>query len=260
MTLLLSDGTGQLKSASLSHANFSYSYVGDDIRTVVSSAKQTGAYTGSYTYNYVAGTSKLSSITGSSYSQFGYDPLNRVTSDGVRVLSYDAFGRMQSAGSSSYYYAPDDLRVRATRASVGTTDYVYGLEGELLYELDRSTGLAQHYVHVGDQLLASIDSYPNTDTDRDGVLDLEELEYGLNPNVYDAYKDSDDDGIPDYLERFLGLNPTQSDTDGDGFSDGYEYKTLGLEAALKASITPSEPEPPRDNISWMVPILDLILS
>lgn len=252
-------GTGQLKKATLSQGTYEYTYTGDDIATVKITGKQTGVNHRDYTYNYVTDTSRVDSIGGSEYTAFSYDLFNRVKHDGVRGFNYDAFGRVKLAGTDKFYYTPDNLRVRAVRGT-DTTDYLYGIDGELLYEVDLSSGLAKSHVYAGGLLVASLESFPNTDSDGDGLTDVEEQEFGLNPDVSDASRDTDDDGLPDYLERYLGLNPNNDDTDGDGFSDGYEYNTLGLLAALKADIFPSEPEPPRDNSGVMVPIIDLLLS
>ncbi|WP_137222090.1 VCBS repeat-containing protein [Shewanella sp. MEBiC00475] len=56
------------------------------------------------------------------------------------------------------------------------------------------------------------------DTDRDGLNDYEEADYGTSPNN----ADTDNDGINDAEEVSLGLNPLSQDTDGDGFTDGFE--------------------------------------
>ena len=251
-------GSGQLKKATLSQGIFDYTYNADDISTLKATPKQTGSLNASYTYNYISGTSKLDSITGSDYSKFIYDNMSRVTSDGLRTLSYDAYGRVNKAGTDTYLYAPDNLRVSANRQGYGKTDYVYGLSGELLYEQDLTTQLAKNHVYVAGQQVASLESFPDTDTDKDGIKDVEELEYGTKVDEYDSYVDADNDGIPDYLERYLGLDPNNRDSDGDGFSDGYEYKTLGLEAAMSNSLFPTKPEP-KPVATWLAPILGLLL-
>ena len=249
-------GTGQLKKADLSQGIYEYSYSGDDIATVKISGKQAGVNNSNYTYNYLSGTSRLQSITGSGYGAFTYDALNRVKNDGVRTLTYDALGRVKQAGTEQFYYAPNNLRVRAVRSNE-TTDYMYGQDGELLYEVNLTTGLAKSYVYAGGILLATLESYPDSDTDRDGLNDVEEQEAGLDTDTPDAFRDGDDDGLPDYLEKYLGLNPDNEDSDGDGYSDGYEFEKLGLLAALKANIFPGEPQPGRNEA--IIPILGLLL-
>ncbi len=64
---------------------------------------------------------------------------------------------------------------------------------------------------------------PEYDSDQDGIPDLWELQYGLNPNIReDALLDADDDGLSNLKEYQFGTNPLNPDSDGDGFVDGYE--------------------------------------
>ena len=69
-----------------------------------------------------------------------------------------------------------------------------------------------------EQSLAIPLAVDTTDTDEDGLTDLEEAELGTNPEL----ADSDSDGISDGEEVELGTNPLAFDTDGDGYSDGEE--------------------------------------
>jgi len=77
------------------------------------------------------------------------------------------------------------------------------------------------------------------DTDGDGLMDVEEINFGTNVNLFDTdgdfisdgdeiktYKtsplnpDTDGDGLSDYDEIFIyKTNPLSSDTDGDGYRD-----------------------------------------
>jgi len=59
------------------------------------------------------------------------------------------------------------------------------------------------------------------DTDQDGLLDQEEIDF--NTNILKI--DSDDDGLSDYDEvKVYFTKPLQEDTDGDGYLDGDEVK------------------------------------
>ena len=89
----------------------------------------------------------------------------------------------------------------------------------------------------------------DTDTDGDGLADVEELELGsdpLNPDtdgdglgdgdeirVWDTDlfdPDGDDDGLPDGDEVYVhGTDPTSPDTDGDGLLDGNEVLVHGTD-------------------------------
>lgn len=58
-----------------------------------------------------------------------------------------------------------------------------------------------------------------TDSDKDGLTDVEEEEYGTSPRS----EDTDGDGLFDYEEvNTWGSNPLKADTDGDGYLDGEE--------------------------------------
>lgn len=62
---------------------------------------------------------------------------------------------------------------------------------------------------------------PPSDTDNDGLNDLEELELGSNPRIIDT----DIDGLDDYSEaRVYRSNPVLRDTDGDSYDDGLEVQ------------------------------------
>ena len=56
------------------------------------------------------------------------------------------------------------------------------------------------------------------DSDGDGVLDIDEINQGIDPNV----TDSDGDGIDDGVELSYGLSPYDRDSDDDGVIDGRE--------------------------------------
>jgi hypothetical protein len=79
------------------------------------------------------------------------------------------------------------------------------------YSFARSTGSATIQVQAID---------PVTDTDGDGLTDVDELcVYGTDP----ARADTDGDGLSDGAEVTTTLtDPTRGDTDGDGLSDGVE--------------------------------------
>lgn len=63
-----------------------------------------------------------------------------------------------------------------------------------------------------------------TDTDNDGLTNLEEFQYATDPNN----NDSDNDGLLDGEEINTHLtNPLNNDSDGDGLSDGQEVNEYG---------------------------------
>jgi len=83
--------------------------------------------------------------------------------------------------------------------------------------LDGTGGKVSDNVQFSPWLTSEVDS------DADGMSDVWETKYGLNPqDASDANNDPDDDGLSSLLEFQKNTNPHNSDTDGDGFSDGYE--------------------------------------
>ena len=62
------------------------------------------------------------------------------------------------------------------------------------------------------------ESDPYADSDNDGITDVNEANYGTDPDN----PDTDGDGIVDGEEVYFGTDPLNPDTDGDGLDDGDE--------------------------------------
>lgn len=83
------------------------------------------------------------------------------------------------------------------------------------------------------------------DSDQDGIPDVWEEKYGLNPkDRRDAKLDTDKDKLINFYEYLLDCDPTNKDTDGDGYSDGAEvekgYNPKGkgkIDEILKVELT-----------------------
>jgi len=111
-------------------------------------------------YNFVVDPSsnRVSSVSGGTSRSYGYDAVGNLTSEvgsGVsRGYTYDPFNRTQSItswGSAVGQYVSNALGQRASKAnSAGTTYFVYGPDGQLLYEVGPTTTA---YVWLGSQLL-----------------------------------------------------------------------------------------------------------
>ena len=99
---------------------------------------------------------------------------------------------------------------------------------------------------VKKEIIPSIPTTTNEDTDNDGMPDKWEEKYGLNIEFDDSSDDEDNDGLTNLEEYREGTDPTVKDTDGDGISDGDE---------VNKGYDPTDPtDPPKSNI-WQIFLL-----
>ena len=112
-----------------------------------------------YTFAMDTQSNRLASWSGAGqWRNLTYDSAGDLTGesrqDGSRTYSYDPFGRMTGAYINGTWvgdYRSNALNQRAYRGTGGTgTGFVYGLSGELLYEVGPRTG---SYVWLGGELL-----------------------------------------------------------------------------------------------------------
>ncbi|MFH1038919.1 MAG: DNRLRE domain-containing protein [PVC group bacterium] len=86
-----------------------------------------------------------------------------------------------------------------------------------------------------DEFIYGLDPH-NPDQDGDGLLDGWELDHELDPqNPEDGSEDTDGDGLTVYEEVELELDIWDIDTDNDGYQDGLEALYLGTDPADKNS-------------------------
>lgn len=110
----------------------------------------------SLSYVMAPGANRPASASGSSSRSFGYDASGNLTSDsqGSRTFTYDTFNRkaaVYASGTLVGDYRSNAVNQRVWKGSAGgSTRFVYGPAGELLYE---DGPLPTHYVWLDGQLL-----------------------------------------------------------------------------------------------------------
>jgi Bacterial TSP3 repeat len=91
------------------------------------------------------------------------------------------------------------------------------------------------------------------DTDGDGLPDVWERAYGLNPdNAADAAQDSDGDGLDNLTELHIRTAPNGTDSDGNGVADGAEDSDadgLRNDVELRADSNPWQADSNGDGIT-----------
>ena len=110
--------------------------------------------------------------------------------------------------SSGGLYNPDGLGNR-------TSDYVDYAPWLGIAEDSDNDNIPDYWelLHFGNLTTAD----DTTDSDSDGLTDLEEYQLGTNPKL----SDTDNDGMPDGWEAHNGLDPLANDANGDKDGDGY---------------------------------------
>lgn len=66
------------------------------------------------------------------------------------------------------------------------------------------------------------------DSDKDGLTDIQEKEFGSNPLIFDT----DSDGLNDYAEKQKGTNPNNQNTDGDRYNDNTDPTPITKNSAI----------------------------
>ena len=128
---------------------YTYNYNGN--RTAIYRDGVKDSYSIVFNSNRLTKTS-IGSIT------YSYDANGNTIGRGTDVFVYDAFNRLTEATvngeTSTYHYNSAHQRVRKSAGGVDVL-YVYGLDGELLAEVDAGTGQTQReYVWLDSQLVA----------------------------------------------------------------------------------------------------------
>jgi type VI secretion system secreted protein Hcp len=117
----------------------------------------------------------------------------------------------QVPGSPPQLYLDIELRdVRVT--SINQEKSELGVAGRESVELQFAAAHFTYYESSGNANTAYLPPAGGPDSDGDGIPDVIEIHYRLNPSVKDADQDSDGDGLENLREIQLGFNPSASDS------------------------------------------------
>lgn len=130
-------------------------------------------------------------------------------------------------GKNTVEMIPADLDDGKDTDNDGLSDYEENLIGSDINKEDTDGDGLTDYQEAKQLYLNALEP----DTDKNGVLDIDEdfdgdgisngdeYKYGTDP----VYPDTDEDGVSDYQEKFvLSTDPLKLDTDGDTAADGWE--------------------------------------
>lgn len=177
-----------------------------------------GIITGSYSTGSVSGSSRVGGLVGESYE----GSVNNCYSTGsVSGSSYVGglvgYNRYGSVATSFW-----DIGTSGRSTSSGGTGKTTVQMQMPSTFIDAGWSTSEWIFVSGYYPMLHWDS--DVDSDGDGLLDIFENYYGLDP--YNP--DSDSDGLNDYDEIYTyGTDPLLADTDGDGLSDGVEVHNYG---------------------------------
>ncbi|WP_265592723.1 hypothetical protein [Verrucomicrobium sp. BvORR034] len=196
--------------------------------------------------------------------QYGSD-LYIVDTDGDGLTDYEEvmvyytsptnpYGRSQSLGWGNFYKDSDLVDQTDTDGDYipDKIELFYGLNindsSDGWGDLD-SNGIPNYYQYwSGTALDLGLSVY---DADGDGMTDVFELAYGLNPDdPGDAILDGDDDGVLNYEEGKLGLSPIKTNTLGGQFEN---WRNFDIGWMITRIFYPADDAPTEDSDSDGIP-------
>lgn len=216
------DDVNRLDTFSGPWGSGSYSYATNGNRM----SKSVGAVTDTYGYSTA---NRLSSVSGSDAGSLGLlyngnGDVTQISRDSVTAtVGYDMFHNMtsyiQSVGANmTFGYDAAGERV-LKRDELNGTVVIYQSDqgGNTLSEFNEDEELLADYIYIDGKMIARVaDSVTLTDSDTDGIADLDEIFiYGTDPSLYDT----DNDGISDGDELVYWGNDYNGDIDDDGLTN-----------------------------------------
>ena len=110
------------------------------------------------TYHYNSASNLLDSVSGAYNYSFRYDNRGNVTNNGRYILNFNGANQLTNANGNDYLYDGHSRRVKHTNANSSTTYTMYSLTGQLMYQLDQSSGKATDHIYLADKLIAKVNN------------------------------------------------------------------------------------------------------
>ena len=127
----------------------------------------------SYTYTYDRNANRLSDTLNGTATSYAYEPFsNRLSQAGLDPVILDANGNTTQLRGMTLDYSPDNRLIAANDSGYGyngigervlkedataTSVYLYGLQGQLMAELDGSGQIEKAYIYLNGQAFAVLD-------------------------------------------------------------------------------------------------------
>lgn len=215
--------TGRISRINLDSGAIDYFGEGNFSSLAVDSEGVIHAYADGVVYQYNPDTLALvGQVSVANATQIAFDHQDRLL-----VLTYNEVLRYSSQHLVEARIALD---VNPTAIASGDNGalYVSSYNGIRHYS---ANWLQVETLSVNASMLAS---FPQADTDGDGIPDWWELANSLNPDsAADAASDNDMDGLAALDEFAADTNPALDDTDGDLLNDGDEVHEFGTNPTLQ---------------------------
>ncbi|PCJ34066.1 MAG: hypothetical protein COA75_14210 [Cellvibrionales bacterium] len=132
----------------------------------------------SYVYSYDRNANRLSDTLNGTATTYVYDPFsNRLSQAGLDPVILDANGNTTQLRGMTLDYSPDNRLIAANDSNYGyngigervlkasataTSVYLYGLQGQLMAELDGSGQIKKAYIYLNGQAFAVLDYASDT--------------------------------------------------------------------------------------------------